>query len=352
MTTPFETPPDINAYNTDFTPAVPEAAPVALPLTPLTFDPDHPQWIGGSAIFGFFIAISVWLGSVALLFAMQLLAVIPYIVYRMRGADFAEVARTMATDPHVIFISIAATIPAHVATFALVWLVVTGAGKRPFRQVIGWSWSARMNPGVCFVLALALLFFGGVLTKFFGGGETQLDQIVSSSVASRFTVAFLATFTAPLVEESVYRGVLYPATLRAASQLMRRLLTTSSDANTALWKTRDGGAHDSSVTGKADQFGMALAIIFVSILFAGVHVAQYYNNLGVIVTVALLSFTLTLVRARTRRLLPCFAIHFIFNGLQSLYIVLEPYLKSAVTAPTQQQGALVSFIAHALGFHL
>jgi hypothetical protein len=42
----------------------------------------------------------------------------------------------------------------------------------------------------------------------------------------------------------------------------------------------------------------------------------------------LLSFVLIYVRARTGRLLPCFVIHLVFNGVQSLIIVLEPYLRA------------------------
>jgi membrane protease YdiL (CAAX protease family) len=65
-------------------------------------------------------------------------------------------------------------------------------------------------------------------------------------------------------------------------------------------------------------------------MFAGLHVYQYRQNIGAILSISLLSFVLTYIRARTGRLLPCFIIHLVFNGIQSLIIVLEPYLRAIV----------------------
>ena len=39
------------------------------------------------------------------------------------------------------------------------------------------------------------------------------------------------------------------------------------------------------------------------------------------------AYTLTLIRAHTGRLLPCFVVHLVFNAIQSLLIVLNPYIE-------------------------
>ena len=87
-------------------------------------------------------------------------------------------------------------------------------------------------------------------------------------------------------------------------------------------------------------------------MFAGVHFFQYWNNLGVILAVTLLSLALTWVRARTGRLLPCFAIHAAFNGIQAIIIIAQPYLKTLVptepTAPPQQSALLCDALVGAL----
>jgi hypothetical protein len=81
-----------------------------------------------------------------------------------------------------------------------------------------------------------------------------------------------------------------------------------------------------------------------------IHVPQYWPSYGVIATILLLSFTLTMIRARTGRLLPCFVIHLVFNGIQSVLIVLDPYLKSYVEKnPAPAPGLLVELLLRLVG---
>ena len=53
-----------------------------------------------------------------------------------------------------------------------------------------------------------------------------------------------------------------------------------------------------------------------------------FPELVVIAVIAMLSVTLTLTRAFTGRLFPCFLIHLVFNGIQSIVIVASPYLEA------------------------
>jgi membrane protease YdiL (CAAX protease family) len=92
------------------------------------------------------------------------------------------------------------------------------------------------------------------------------------------------------------------------------------------------------------------AVTIVFLLFALIHVPQYWPSYGVIVTILLLSFTLTLIRARTGRLLPCFVIHLVFNAIQSVIIVFEPYLKNFVEkSPVPSPGLLVELLLRLFG---
>jgi hypothetical protein len=47
----------------------------------------------------------------------------------------------------------------------------------------------------------------------------------------------------------------------------------------------------------------------------------------------MLSAALTIVRARTARLLPCYVIHLVFNGIQALLILADPYLRRIGNTP-------------------
>jgi len=273
---------------------------VAMQTEDALVTPDNPPW-------GVLAAVGVWLASVLLLAFLQIFAVIPYAL--SQGLDAQAVAEFISTDKTAILLSLVAVFPAHLLTLALVWAVVTRFGKMPFWHTLGWSWSENFGLWTSVALAVGLLILGAVLTKIFGAQETALEQMLNSSYAARLTIAALATFTAPLVEETVYRGVLYSA-------LQRRI--------GAMW-----------------------AITGVLILFTLVHVPQYYQNLSVVVTVGLLSLALTLVRARTGKLLPCVVIHLIFNGIQSLIIVFEPFKNLLPETKQQTQGCLAPLVAHA-----
>jgi membrane protease YdiL (CAAX protease family) len=284
-------------------------------------DPDNPPWNTP-------VALLVWVTSIVLITLVPAITILPYIFYLYSRGGRQAVDGLSFANPTVTFLSIIGIIPAHLLTVALVWCVVTRFGKRPFWKTIGWSWSNRVGLWTSAGLAVALLILGGLLTKLIGGEPTQIDQIIENSPASRFAVAFLATMTAPFVEELVYRGVVYPALLRGWTRLASLLFHSFQDE------------------GKARRFGMVLAVTCVSLLFMAVHVPQYQTNLGVIAAIALLSISLTLMRAITGRLLPCFIMHLVFNGLQSLVIIFEPYINRAGSSEQKAAGLILTHVVH------
>lgn len=250
------------------------------------------------------VALGAWGVSLAFIAFIPLFMVIPYIIHISAKSGPPDAA-TLASDKAILFLSILGVIPAHLATFALIWLIVTYAGRVSFVKAIGLEWPPAMGPLwgslLSIVIALALLGVGGVVTHFFGDQKTDLDLLVESSIQARWATAFVAFFTAPLVEEALYRGLLYSSFEKALARFIGR-----------------GAA-------------MAPAIIAVSILFAGVHVYQYRNNLAVISVITLLSISLTLVRALSGKLMPCFIIHLVFNGIQSVLLIVTS--KSDITNP-------------------
>ena len=145
--------------------------------------------------------------------------------------------------------------------------------------------------GLLFMIAMVIIYK-------FGGQETDLERILQSSRAAALITAFIAVTTAPLVEEIIYRGLLYSA--------LQHLI------------------------------GKVAAVIAVAAAFAGLHVLQYWPNAGAIGSIALLSVVLTVVRARTGRLLPSFVIHATFNGIQSIIIVVEPYMRMLTDSWTRK----------------
>jgi len=113
--------------------------------------------------------------------------------------------------------------------------------------------------------------------------ENSFTELLKSSAKVRIAIAVLATFTAPVVEEAVYRGVLY--------------------------------------SGLRKTFGVAPTVLLVTLMFAGVHVLQYMGAWVSLAGLTLLSLALTLIRARTKSILPCVAIHTVNNAFFAVLIV-------------------------------
>ncbi len=280
------TPPELLTNTPDISFAHVRPAP-SLPVTP-----DNPPWsIVGAGV--------VWFLSLVLIVLTPLVFLTPYLLVKHIG--FETLPEFVSTDKTAIFLQIISIIPAHLLTLGAAWALVTQFGKHPFFKTLGWEWSKGFTFWRSACLAVGLLIIGSIIIYFFGGAETQLDKIINSSRATAFTTAFLATATAPLVEEVVYRGLLYSA--------LRKVI------------------------------GAAGSIAIVLFVFALIHVPQYWPNFGVIATIGLLSLVLTSVRAYTGKLLPCFIIHLIFNGIQASYIVIEPFLKQP--SPDAAPGAFL-----------
>ena len=257
-------------------------------------NPDNPPW-------GMVNASLIWFGSLFLLLFVPLLFALPYIISLHRSDALSNAA--LMEDKTFILLNILGVIPAHILTFALVWVVATQFGKYPFWQTIGWGWGKNFGFAKSFGLTILMMIVGLTILKFFGGQETPMEKLINSSAYARLATAFLAATTGPLVEELVYRGILYSALQRIA--------------------------------------GMVWAVIIVSFLFALVHVSQYHNNLGVIAVITILSVVLTLTRALTGKLLPSFTIHTIFNGIQALYLVFQPYIEKHDAGSEQKAAALL-----------
>jgi membrane protease YdiL (CAAX protease family) len=280
-----------------------ERLPEAAPAPSAEIDPDNPPW-------GILEAVGLLLVSFILMILLTAVFIIPYAVYR--GVNLLAFAEFATKDPGALLVQVLSIIPAHLLTLGLAWVIVTRAGKRPFFRTLGWEWRGGFTVWRSAGLAVLLLLVGIAVAKLAGPADNALEQLIRSSRAATLAVAFVASITAPLVEEIVFRGVLYSA--------LRRLA------------------------------GVAGAVACVVIIFAAIHVPQYWPSFGVIATILILSIALTLIRARTGQLLPCFIVHLVFNSIQAVFMVLDPYLKRfspEETAPAP--GLLIELFARLFG---
>lgn len=248
-------------------------------------------------------AFLVWGASVALLFVFPLTAVLIYIAFKVLVTG--ERPALQLTAP-LALVTLAGTLVAQVATLLVCWWAVSAGGKKPFWTTVGWRWHHQFKWVHAIALALAMLLLAFVFERVLPHGETDFERLLQLSGSVRIAVAILAVLSAPLVEEIVYRGVLFSAIARALN-----------------WK---------------------LSVIIVTLMFAVVHVPQYWGSPAAIAAIVTLSLVLTLLRAATGQLLPCVATHFVFNGVQAITLLVSPSSKIEPTTTALALRTLGSWI--------
>lgn len=269
-------------------------------LSELVFTPNNPPW----NIWG---ALGVWITSVLLIILLPNLFVLPYLAKQTFNLADAEKLKEFAmSDKTAIVLQLGAVIPAHLLTILLGWFVVTNFKKYSFKEMLGWDWNGfKIWHGFVFFVFFYFVALG--MIAIFGDVENDFERMLKNSRIAVYLVAFFATFTAPFVEEMVYRGLLYSAFQR--------------------------------------KFGVSLAVVFVTLLFTAVHIPQYslgaVPDYATVTTILLLSLALTLMRVWTNNLLPCVIFHTMVNGVQSVLLVAEPYLRQYI--PSQQNQAAFYF---------
>ncbi len=252
------------------------------PVAPELIAPNNPPWNS-------LAAIGVWIASIIFIIVFPNIFLLPYLSKQsINFADRAAILEFAQTDAMAILLQLISVIPAHIFTLILSWLVVTRIRKYSFRTMLGWRWNG-FNIWTCIIIVGGFYILSGAILYLLPEQENDLIRILKSSRNAVYVVSFLATFTAPLVEEVVYRGILYSAFQRSA--------------------------------------GVPAAVLITSVLFASIHFFQYWGSPGTIILICILSLVLTLLRARTGNLLPCIALHTVLNGSQSLLMILQPYLE-------------------------
>ncbi len=254
--------------------------------------PNNPPWNVPTAI-------GTWVLSLLAIIIFPAMFIVPYFLMNRQIR-----LETFQSDPTAIFLSLLAVIPAHIFTLAAAWLVVTKFNKFSFKETLGWDWGG-FKWWYFPVIVVSFFLFAAIVETFLPEQDNELIRILQSSRSAVYVTALLATFTAPVVEEVIYRGILYSALQRS--------------------------------------IGVVWAVTFVTVAFAGVHFLQYWGSPGTIVLICILSLILTLIRVRTKNLLPCIILHFIFNGIQSLILILQPFLPEKLGGAQEQAASVIHF---------
>jgi len=180
----------------------------------------------------------------------------------------------------LIGISIAAQAAGSFAALLYFWVLAQVRRAGNFWPAFGW----HSLDGTCTSGATVLRYlFGGValaITVTVLGyfvkrpGPVPFEEFFKARQTVLMIMAF-GILIAPLVEETIFRGFLYPVAAR--------------------------------------QFGVTAGVLFTGFLFGGFHAMQLWGAWGQIALLVVVGIVLTAVRARTGSVLASFLLHVAYN---------------------------------------
>jgi membrane protease YdiL (CAAX protease family) len=205
------------------------------------------------------------------------------VAVRLFGIPMSEVfGDTMSTAKSVVVLVSQALLDGLAILY--LYMMLKARTTAPFWPSIGWR---EMRPGlgkirdsvfhylaVGAMLAVVVSFVGGFLNS----KETlPIEELLKARV-SILLFGMLGVLVAPLVEETIFRGFLYPV-------IARRL-------------------------------GVVAGVAITGTLFGLMHAAQLWGGWGQIALLILVGVILTWVRARTGTVAASYFVHLGYNGLQ------------------------------------
>ena len=156
-----------------------------------------------------------------------------------------------------------------------IYRTITVRYRSPFWSSLKWRGPTAAPAGLFLVLGALLALVMGALSSRIPGIE---DLPVSGLLRHAQTAVFLgvtAIAVAPLVEEVVFRGFIYPVVER--------------------------------------RWGSVAAVLLTALMFTSLHVTQLWGSWMAVSLILLVGLALSLVRALTGALLPAFLLHLAYN---------------------------------------
>ena len=156
-----------------------------------------------------------------------------------------------------------------------IYRTITVRYRSPFWSSLKWRGPTAAPAGLFLVLGALLALVMGALSSRIPGIE---DLPVSGLLQHAQTAVFLgvtAIAVAPLVEEVVFRGFIYPVVER--------------------------------------RWGSVAAVLLTALMFTSLHVTQLWGSWMAVSLILLVGLALSLVRALTGALFPAFLLHLAYN---------------------------------------
>ena len=181
----------------------------------------------------------------------------------------------------------------------------------PFWRTLGWrkfsSTPGAMHSGlptkpwVYLAAGCGLSLLAAVVgSRVHAPEDMPIEQLLKSRAGSMLMMS-MAVLVAPLVEETIFRGYLYPALVRMISGVLRFLGVEM---------------------GQSIRSGITYSIVGTGLLFGLLHGAQLAWTWGIVTLLIFVGITFTYVRAKTGTVFASYLMHLGYNGLIAVATIL------------------------------
>jgi uncharacterized protein len=228
---------------------------------------------------GIDVLLFVVFGFVGLLIVGMIVAGITMVGFGVPMRDLAPASTSPAKSAILVLSQAVWSVLVLVYFFTLVRVRT----ESPFWRTMGWRGLPlrALPPGVSAVVCLGggalLAVLVSIVGRVFGpSNELPIEQLFRSRPAVMLLMGF-GILVAPVVEETLFRGFLYPVIAR--------------------------------------RFGIAAGVIITGAFFGAMHAQQLWGGWGQIVLLILVGILLTWVRARTGTVAASYLVHLGYNAL-------------------------------------
>jgi membrane protease YdiL (CAAX protease family) len=218
-----------------------------------------------------------------------------------------QLKHVLESDPQLL-------VATSILTFALImlFLYVTLAvlRERPFWRSLGWKKlnpdpiSGKGKPWMYFLSGCGLSIFVAIASSRVKDAEHAPIQEFFKSRDGAILLMGMAVFVAPLVEETIFRGYLYPVLVRIFSAVAQFLGMESS---------------------RAIRAGVVFSILLTGFLFGLMHAPQLGGNWGLVSLLILVGLIFTFVRAWTGTVVASFLLHLGYNSMIALTSIIATH---------------------------
>jgi membrane protease YdiL (CAAX protease family) len=186
------------------------------------------------------------------------------------------------------------------AVFLFLYVTLGVLRGAPFWQTLGWRkisatiGQGMYKPWMFFISGSGLAIFVALgSSRVKNADKAPIEELFKDPHAAMLLMA-MAVFIAPLVEETVFRGYLYPLFASKLSKLAGKLGVDSA---------------------RAVRFGTSSGILITGFLFGMMHGSQLGWNLGLVGMLTFVGIIFTFARAATGTVLASFLMHLGYNSL-------------------------------------